>query len=59
MKKLDAGGHVMDGALFRGLIDAVRQELPEVAFEQLPIAIVARCYLGHPYEVHTLDLGTC
>jgi hypothetical protein len=23
----------------------------------LPLGIVSKCYLGHPYEVHTLDLS--
>lgn len=38
------------------LLTAIRAELPEVTLEDGPLGIVARCYLGAPYEVHTLDV---
>lgn len=53
--KLDVGGHVHSPAATQALIDAIRQELPDVQVDALPHGIVARCYLGAPYEVHTLD----
>lgn len=53
--QLDAGGHVNSLAATQALIDAIRQELPEVQVDALPFGIVSRCYLGAPYEVHTLD----
>ncbi|MDR2327453.1 MAG: hypothetical protein LBE51_18885 [Acidovorax sp.] len=53
--QLDAGGHVHSPAATQALIDAIRQELPEVSVDALPFGIVSRCYLGAPYEVHTLD----
>jgi len=53
--QLDAGGHVHSPAASQALIDAIRQELPDVAVDALPHGIVARCYLGAHYEVHTLD----
>lgn len=55
MTQLDAGGHVHDTATTTALIDAIRKELPDVQVEALPIGIVAKCYLGAPYEVHTLN----
>lgn len=55
--KLDAGGHVHNPAATQALIDAIRQELPDVSVDALPFGIVSRCYLGAPYEVHTLDCG--
>ena len=57
MRTLDAGSHVTDRTRLQWLIDAIRQELPELAIEQLLIGIVCRCYLGNAYEVHTLDLS--
>lgn len=53
--RLDAGGHVHSPAATQALMDAIRQELPDVQVDALPHGIVARCYLGAPYEVHTLD----
>ncbi|MBK4735243.1 hypothetical protein [Noviherbaspirillum pedocola] len=53
--KLDAGGHVHDRQALEALLAAIQQELPEIAIEHQPLGIVARCYLGAPYEVHTLD----
>ncbi|MDH1426909.1 hypothetical protein N5J23_00940 [Comamonas aquatica] len=53
--RLDAGGHVHSPAATQALIDAIRQELPDVSVDALPHGIVARCYLGAPFEVHTLN----
>ncbi len=53
--QLDAGGHVHSLASVQALIDAIRQELPDVQIDALPLGIVSRCYLGAPYQVHTLD----
>ena len=53
--QLDAGGHVHSPAATQALIDAIRNELPDVSIDALPFGIVSRCYLGAPYEVHTLD----
>lgn len=57
MAQLDAGGHVHRAAATQALVDAIRKELPEVSVDALPHGIVARCYLGPPHEVHTLDCG--
>ena len=53
--RLDAGGHVHSSASVQALIEAIRQELPDVQIDALPLGIVSRCYLGAPYQVHTLD----
>ncbi|WP_027014489.1 hypothetical protein [Comamonas composti] len=55
MTQLDAGGHVHSPVTTQALVEAIRNELPEVDIESLPLGIVSRCYLGAPYEVHTLD----
>lgn len=57
MTRLDAGTH-LHGAhaeqATQDLLAAIRAELPEVAVDALPMGIVSKCYLGAPYEVHTL-----
>lgn len=55
MTKLDAGGHAHTRDSLDALLAAIRSELPELTIEHLPLGIVARCRLGPPYEVHTLD----
>lgn len=58
MKKLDAGGHTANRQAVEDLLNAIQSELPEISIDHYPIGIVAKCFLGHPYEVHTLD-RTC
>ncbi len=55
LRQLDTGGAVkgVDVAELRAAIDA---EFP-MPSDVLPQGLVGRCYLGHPYEVHTLDLS--
>lgn len=55
MSKLDAGEHTHDAKAVNALVDAIRQEMPDVEVESMPVGIVSRCHLGPPYEVHTLD----
>jgi hypothetical protein len=59
LAKLDAGGHGINREAARALIDAVRTEFPELTMDQLPLGIVAKCYLGEPFEIHTLDIAGC
>ncbi len=56
MKQLDISGCHMDQQKYQEFIDAINQEFPDVDFENQLLGIVAKCYLGQPYEVHTLDL---
>lgn len=57
MRSLDAGGHVHNQEKVNELINAIREEFPEVELidSGILIGIVSKCYLGRPYEVHTLD----
>ena len=57
MKTLDVGGHVHNQEKVNELINAIREEFPEVELidSGILIGIVSKCYLGRPYEVHTLD----
>lgn len=38
-------------------INNVQEELGTANIAELPIGIVAKCFLGHPHEVHTLDMN--
>ena len=57
LHKLDAGGHVHNQSQVEEIIDGIRKEFPEVEIEGILLGIVSICYLGKPYEVHTLDLA--
>lgn len=55
LQKLDAGGHTNNREALDSLLAAIQRELPEISIDHLPVGIVAKCYLGVPHEVHTLD----
>ena len=55
MTRLDAGGHVHGKAATEALTEAIRHEFPDVHVEAWPLGIIAKCFLGAPYEVHTLS----
>ena len=57
IKRLDAGGHTRNSQLTKEIIDAIRQEFPELELGGVMLGIVSKCYLGDNYEVHTLDIG--
>lgn len=54
--KLDAGGHVHNQNKVNAILDTIRSEFPEVEITGILLGYVAVCYLGKPYEVHTLDI---
>lgn len=54
--RMDAGGHVHNQHMVNALIQAIQNELPEIEIDLGPQGIVSKCYLGAPYEVHTLDV---
>lgn len=56
LHKLDAGGHVHNQNKVNEIIDAIRNEFPEVEISGVLLGFVSICYLGKPYEVHTLDM---
>jgi hypothetical protein len=55
MRKLDARGHTQNRQAIDALVAAISEEFPDITIDQQPVGIVAKCYLGAPYEVHTLD----
>lgn len=57
LHKLDAGGHVHNQHKVDEIIDTIRNEFPEVEIRGVLLGFVSICYLGKPYEVHTLDMS--
>lgn len=57
ISNLDAGGHVHNEAKVKDIIDALQKEFPEVELSGILLGYVSICYLGVPYEVHTLDIS--
>ncbi len=55
--QLDAGGHVHNQDKVKEIIDAIQDEFPEVKISGILLGVVSKCYLGKPYEVHTLDIA--
>ncbi|BAV05438.1 hypothetical protein SAMN05421788_105108 [Filimonas lacunae] len=39
------------------LMNAIQEEFGTAELGNWPLGIVAKCFLGHPYEVHTYDLS--
>ena len=56
LKSLDAGGHVQNQNKVNGIINVIKEEFPEVELSGILLGIVSLCYLGKPYEVHSLDM---
>ena len=56
MQKLDSGGPVQNRRQLEEILQVIQDEFPEVHMPDILLGIVAICYLGRPYEVHTLDL---
>ena len=57
MRQLDAGGHVHNQEKVNRILDIIRDEFPEVELHDILLGFVSVCYLGKPYEVHTLDFS--
>ena len=57
--KLDAGGRVYNRNKVNSMIAAIQQEFPELELAgiSMMVGIVSKCYLGAPYEVHSLDIS--
>lgn len=57
MCQLDATGAVCDRSKLNELLASIQSEFPELKPFQFPIGIISKCYLGQPYEVHTLSIA--
>ncbi len=56
LHNLDSGGHVHNQDKVDEIINTIKNEFPEVEISGILLGYVAACYLGKPYEVHTLDI---
>ncbi len=56
IRRLDSGGKVHNQNKVDDIIGAIRAEFPELELSGILLGYVAVCYLGKPYEVHTLDI---
>lgn len=56
LHKLDVGGHVHNQNKVNEIINTIKSESPEIELNGILLGYVAICYLGKPYEVHTLDI---
>lgn len=54
--KLDAGAVQHKHGAMEQLIEVIGNEFPDLESYQFPIGIIAKCYLGDEYEVHTLNI---
>lgn len=54
--RLDSGAHVHNGQQTEEIIRTIRSEFPELEISGVLLGVVSRCYLGAPYEVHSLDM---
>ncbi|OUP07107.1 hypothetical protein [Anaeromassilibacillus sp. An200] len=57
LHNLDAGGHVHNQHKVNQMIDTIRNEFPDLEISGIMLGIVSICYLGKPYEVHTLNMA--
>lgn len=42
---------------FQEFIDCMKEEFSDIPTVELLVGVVAKCYLGEPYEVHALDMA--
>ena len=57
LSKLDSGEVCLDNSLKDDLLKTIKEEFGEIEMSMWPEGIVAKCYLGNDYEVHTLDVA--
>jgi hypothetical protein len=56
LSRLDAGGHTHNQDKVNDIINTLKNEFPEVDLYGVFLGCISVCYLGKPYEVHTLDI---
>ncbi|GAA0725309.1 hypothetical protein GCM10008905_20460 [Clostridium malenominatum] len=57
IKKLDVGGCEQSKKQFEACVEAIRNEFKDIPENNLLVGLVAKCYLGQPYDVHTIDMS--
>ncbi|GAA0742246.1 hypothetical protein [Clostridium oceanicum] len=56
IKRLDVGGCEQCKKQFDECVEEIKNEFKDIPQANLFVGLVAKCYLGEPYEVHTLDM---
>ncbi|XKH50516.1 hypothetical protein LG275_13080 [Chryseomicrobium palamuruense] len=56
MKNVDVHGIHCSREGLEQLIKMIQSEFPDLNPFQQPVGLVAKCYLGSPYEVHIIDV---
>lgn len=57
VKKLDIGGCEQCKKQFDNCVEAIRNEFKDIPQNNLLIGLIAKCYLGDQYDVHTIDMS--
>ncbi len=56
LHQLDAGGHLHNQEIINDILNAIKSEFDEdLEINGILLGYVSICYLGKPYEVHTLN----
>ena len=56
MRKLDIGSHVHSDAQREEIIRILQEEFPEVKLGGILEGIIAKCYIGPEYDVHSINM---
>ena len=56
IKELDVGGHANMQKTIKEIVDKIKGEFPEAEIKGIILGIVAPCYIGPEYEVHTINV---
>ena len=57
IRKLDIGSHVLGDAQRDEIIRILQEEFPEVQLGGILVGIVAKCYIGPEYDVHSINMS--
>ena len=57
MSKLDAGSTHISQKDIEEMIEAIREEFPDIDILNEYVGCMAVCHLGEPFEVHTMNVG--
>lgn len=58
ISQLDVGEKLISQTQIQQIMDAIKGEFTDFPDSEMPMGIIAACYLGHPYEVHTIEIET-
>lgn len=56
LKNLDVGGQTMSKDKIKEIVESIKNACPELILEDTFLGVLGKCYLGEPYDVHTLSI---